>query len=485
MKKQIFTLLFTAAMISAPLHAQNGKSPNFNNNQVEMEIHYKNDVSFPTTSWLDNSDTSWYNSSATSFNIKSAAQLAGLAKLVFEGNDFAGKTISLTEDVDVGQHLWAPIGYGYQKPFSGTFVGNKHTVKNVKINRTSNGDFVGLFGQAFKATIKDLTADHVTIRAKDTAGGFVGNLSTNSKVVNCHIKNLDIIASGYNVGGFAGSVLTDSSVDSSSSSGRVEAENQVGGFVGSVWDLSLITNSYAEGKVIGGYILGGFVGFSTFAFMPNRMNTIKDSYAMVDVEARLERAGGFAGMPQHSITIENSYAVGEVKSPMSGGAFAGMVGLMNVKNTHYNKEVSSIDPIGAFEGGEQEMDIKGQLTSVMKSESFVTSLNASNPDKPWIIVANANNGYPVLKSNTKLNTNELTKTPKISLYPTVSRDFITISSDEAFNGYSIYDMTGRLMNQNQMKTTETKISISHLTNGTYLIHLNTSEGNKTLKFIKK
>lgn len=146
----------------------------------------------PTTNWSDVADTSWYNTTDTSFQISTAAQLVGLSKLVFDGNTFEGKNISLTQDVDLADHLWMPIGYNHTKPFSGKFEGNNKTVKNVFINRPSNGDFLGLFGQFFKASLKNLNVDTAKIYGKDTSGGFIGNISTDSYVENCHKKNVDI-----------------------------------------------------------------------------------------------------------------------------------------------------------------------------------------------------------------------------------------------------------------------------------------------------
>ena len=43
--------------------------------------------------WDGTVDTSWYNDTDTEFVITTAEQLAGLAELVDDGNDFAGKTI--------------------------------------------------------------------------------------------------------------------------------------------------------------------------------------------------------------------------------------------------------------------------------------------------------------------------------------------------------------------------------------------------------
>ncbi|MGN1032629.1 MAG: hypothetical protein ACI4PU_04145, partial [Intestinibacter sp.] len=48
--------------------------------------------------WTGDEDTSWYDAEKDTFEISSCAQLAGLLKLVNEGNTFEGKTIKLTKD---------------------------------------------------------------------------------------------------------------------------------------------------------------------------------------------------------------------------------------------------------------------------------------------------------------------------------------------------------------------------------------------------
>ena len=110
----------------------------------------------PTTSWADYADTSWYNETDTEFTLTTAAQLAGLAKLVNAEKDtytgtginFAGKTIKIGNDIDLSEHAWVPIGwglpdivmgiggiphspFGLAAPFSGKFDGCGHTISGI------------------------------------------------------------------------------------------------------------------------------------------------------------------------------------------------------------------------------------------------------------------------------------------------------------------------------------------------------------------
>ncbi len=67
-------------------------------------------TSSTTAAWDGTIDTEWYtdHESGTPYTISTAAQLAGLAKLVNEGTDFSGKTITLGADIDLGSKEWTP-----------------------------------------------------------------------------------------------------------------------------------------------------------------------------------------------------------------------------------------------------------------------------------------------------------------------------------------------------------------------------------------
>ena len=59
-------------------------------------------VGWGQRNWIDDANTSWYNKNETTFEISTAEDLAGLAKLVNdETDDFSGKTITLTQPIDL------------------------------------------------------------------------------------------------------------------------------------------------------------------------------------------------------------------------------------------------------------------------------------------------------------------------------------------------------------------------------------------------
>ena len=63
--------------------------------------------------WIESADVSWYeaNSADVTFTIKTAEELAGLAKLVNDGTElFEGKTVRLGKDINLSGNVWTAIG---------------------------------------------------------------------------------------------------------------------------------------------------------------------------------------------------------------------------------------------------------------------------------------------------------------------------------------------------------------------------------------
>ena len=144
----------------------------------------------------------WYKkdegTSETPYEIGSAAQLAYLAKLVNEGNSFQGKFIRLKNDIRLNDKdvptaednpvAWTPIGVYVDgstkdKPFSGTFDGNGHTISGLYINSDANGQ--GLFAVlGAGGTVQNLIVTG-TVHAPNSA--VVGGIAAKSSgtVRNC------------------------------------------------------------------------------------------------------------------------------------------------------------------------------------------------------------------------------------------------------------------------------------------------------------
>jgi hypothetical protein len=109
--------------------------------------------------------TPWDGSGAeqTPWLIQNVADFQALARIVDAGASFAGKYFKLTANLNLQGVLWSAIGHheayiGNDRPFSGTFDGDYHTI-NVDVNDTAvNADVPhALFGYLSGATVRGIT----------------------------------------------------------------------------------------------------------------------------------------------------------------------------------------------------------------------------------------------------------------------------------------------------------------------------------------
>ncbi len=481
-------LLAGAVLVTAIFSAQTqySKAPMANITATPSSHYLKTAKAFPTTEWSALADTSWYNASATQFTISTAEQFAGLAQLVIGGNNFQGKSFVLSADLDLGAHLWTPVGQNVAKPFSGNFDGQNHTIKNVLVNRDTS-DFSGLFGQFYGGTLKNLNIDTAEVRGRDTVGAMVGQLSTNATMINCHAKNVNITAvrgeplsSGYNAGGLLGASISNSTITDCSAKGVVTGFAQIGGFIGSPWDKVTIKRSFFEGVVNGDNLAGGFGGFSTFAFGPNREVVVEDCYAKVSMFGD-DKLGGFYGYIQAGI-IKNSYAVADVTpNANSAGAFIGATSGGQFTNVFFNSTVTTLPGVGLYEGP-QNFTALAKTTTEMKSQTFADLLNTGSATPAWYLYANVNDGYPAFQFQ-QLATASAVKVQAVSIYPSLVADKINIVSKTPFASYNIFDASGRKVSGGQLSGTE--IMVNQLKSGKYILMLQNTNGNASQSFIKK
>ena len=166
--------------------------------------------------WDGTADTSWYNETDTEFVLTTSEQLAGLAELVDGGNSFAGKTITLSGNVDLyaedekGNRIpFNPIGHSSNsQSFNGTFDGQGHTISNMYEQSDLSawqyeGEYYGLFAYTNGATIKNVTvADAYISSGRNEAAGVVGN-AVNTTFSDITISNTTLIAYNNSAGGVA------------------------------------------------------------------------------------------------------------------------------------------------------------------------------------------------------------------------------------------------------------------------------------------
>ncbi len=292
--------------------------------------------------WIASADTSWYtDSSAKEFTISTAAQLAGLANLVNEGNNFSGKTITLAQDIDLAGKNWTPIGNYVSKngpnyPFSGTFEGGNHVIKNLKavygLENASANNGVGLFGYTNSpAIIQNVTVENAEIQGSLYVGVIAGYAYTGKEISNCHVKG-NIKVDAYWYAGVIGGYGYMNTVENCTVTGT---------------DGSYIKGN--DGSYIGG--IWGFRGEGGLAI---------DNCSVTNLAiSGVDRVGGISGMAHYGNTIQDSSVSG-------------------VSVTATDPDCQTIGLIaGANQGGNE-----GKASSVVINNTVASNVTAQITDGP-------------------------------------------------------------------------------------------------------
>ena len=181
-------------------------------------------------------------------SISNADELFGITNCLFCDYELVNDIdLSLETDSQYYDEVkgWPSIG-SLNNEFKGSFNGNGHFIKNLRIN--SNTNRVGLFGNTHKATINNLVLLDVEINGNEYVGGLVGYAyeGTNINQVSIHGE-----VSGKNyVGGLAGN-LANAHVNEVYTNGSVSGQISVGGVVGRAASSSTANNMFSEMHVEG------------------------------------------------------------------------------------------------------------------------------------------------------------------------------------------------------------------------------------------
>ena len=196
---------------------------------------------------ITNSSTEMSNSFnpvtvTTLTTIGSAADWNTFVTVIKSGEDFAGKTLTLTADIPTAEEIAAGTTAvttitSEEKAFCGTFDGQGHTI-NVDLN-TSGNTATGLFSYVKGATIKDLTVTGTINNTGLYAGGLVGT-AKGATIQNCTLA-ATINSSGNEIGAFVGGC---SQIDANTP-GNLTLQDCI--FSGSIH----ITGSYGDSKSAG------------------------------------------------------------------------------------------------------------------------------------------------------------------------------------------------------------------------------------------
>src|SRR5690606_31104369 len=122
------------------------------------------------------------------------------------------------------------------------------------------------------------------------------------------------------------------------------------------------------------------------------------------------------------------------------------------------------------------------IHEINRNEKIYAAQGNRNPfiDNPFLATKIWNGPAAENKWNA-LNTSEIVFNDT-KVYPTYTNDFLNIETDLTETSYKIYDLSGKLIDQNK---NQTKIDVSSYSNGLYMLHFSADNVSKTYKFIKK
>ncbi len=252
------------------------------------------------------------------YEIRNVNDLKLLAEKVNSGEAYANTYFKQTADIDLNNEPnWTPIGKEYNH-FKGIFNGGGYKITNLSI--TSSNGKIGLFGFVSNAVIQNCNVTG-EIEGNNFVGGIVGNAGDNTRILNCS---------------FRGNVV-----------GKLD---YVGGIVGNTSSGCEVSGCFVTGKVEGSQRVGGIAG--------QGIGIIKNCYALVDVTARIEIAGGIAGQT-YNLTVENSYYSGNVSAKDYAGGIVGMANSFSESSTTIQNCVSLAESVT---GGQNVNRIVGRIS---------------------------------------------------------------------------------------------------------------------------
>ncbi len=370
-------------------------------------------------------DTSWYSDGTSSFTLKTAEELAGLAKLVNEGNTFEGKTVELANDIAL-TGTWTPIGSS-KNVFAGTFDGNSYKVTGLSISDITGG-YKGLFGNS-TGTLRNVTVEGsigtedepvtFTPAAKDGDNDCIGGLTgrNNGTVtgitgnVSIYVVNTKVLKTGniYCVGGIVGFNDKNGTVSKCFNSGHITGTKVFGGIVGR--NYNKVDRCVNKGRIQGSNGekdgAGGIVGISgdkNCSYETSVTNCYNFGTISNTGTTQVGRwHGGIVGMADATVTITNCYDIGTIVEGYSWN-WNPIIGHVD----YYYSTVHDNYSLKGLKAGDSNASTQKNTIGIVKTEEEFQSASmidllgsAYTMDTDEI-----NDGYPVLDWQSRSITEE-------------------------------------------------------------------------------
>ncbi|MBO5901593.1 MAG: fimbrillin family protein [Alistipes sp.] len=269
-----------------------------------------------------------YDSTTNTCTVNSAEGLEQFAAEIIAGNVDADANITLAGDIDLNDLTrsrtlvsnWTPVGTK-EAPYTGTFDGNGYTIKNLTLVESEAKEgkaYIGFFGYAQDATIKNVTFENVTINipcldidhSQGHIGAVAGSLEGTSRIENVTVKGdiqvyatqdangasrVAVVAGGNSYGDVTMKNVHVIANDGSS----LIANNNTGALAGQLQGKSVFENCSSNIDVtVNKFFAGGIIGLAAGDQLFKNCHTTGDIAVVAGREGKANdqyRVGGIAG----------------------------------------------------------------------------------------------------------------------------------------------------------------------------------------------
>lgn len=293
---------------------------------------------------------------------------------------FTAADFAVGGDFYNGGEGFIPIGLNLSTSFTGSYIGDEHTIDSLYINRPSQ-DYVGLFGYVYGSAseINALFVTNATVIGKDNTGILIGELSSGT-VINSFTSGS--VTGNNAIGGVCGFMVTNASMERCESNASISGIYELGGLVGRTGSSSIIYSN-SQGTITGTGLIGGLVGRAEYT-------PISECYSTSNVSGD-EYIGGLIGVFD-SETLLHCYSVGTVTGNLDVGGLIGL-NLGTVQQSFWDAESSgqTTSPGGT---AKTLLEMRTKATFTDAGWDF-TGESANGAADTWKMGECKNNGYPV------------------------------------------------------------------------------------------
>lgn len=294
-------------------------------------------------------DYSWYEEvlaatpNATEFKVSTPEQFVAFMQMLGDTQSrsisdvsFQGKTVKLDEDLDFTYYSegMTPIAH-----FKGSFDGQGHSIKNLKI--TSDASQVGLFATLEAGqTLQNLTLEGGKIvgqyqGADDAYVGALLGYAKGGSVINCHNVGCLVVGQGPNyVAGLVGGTMSDSDmvIMACSNSAAVTSDSHQTTYVGGI--VSRLGNN---NRLVACYNVGNI---------------------QIEEGASSSYVGGISGYLGDNAYLYGCYNSGSVEGVGACGSLLGFSSTANLFNCCYQYN-AQMDMVGSINGQLNDYNVTG------------------------------------------------------------------------------------------------------------------------------